>query len=108
MIKYEKDKVNEVIVTLQERVTISNPFFLMQLISKETKEEVFEFVTDTSSYPNHYNKFSINLTLDIGDYIYNFYQKDTDANTDIENARLLETGKLKVYEERAENTYYEA
>ena len=106
MIKYKKDEVNEVIVTLQERVTISNPFFLMQLIQKDGNAETKTFVTDISNYPNSYNKFSINLTLDVGDYIYNFYQKDTNANTDTDGERLLETGKLKVYDTEQEIKYY--
>lgn len=107
MINYNKDEINEVVVTLRERVTIDNPFFLLVLTNKSSEEVTKTFVTDLSTEPNRYQKFSVNLTLDTNDYVYDFYQKSSDANMDIEGARLLETGRLRVIEEEVAITYYE-
>lgn len=106
MINFKKGELNKVIVTLTERVTISNPFFLFSVTSKATKEEVKTFVTDVSSYPARYNEFSVDLDLEKGDYIYNFYQKDTDANTETDGARNLETGLLRVDGTQTTTKYY--
>ena len=108
MINYEQGEVNTVIVTLTERVTISDPFFLLEVISKATGDVVKTFVTDTSAYEGRYNEFSVNINLEVGDYIYIFYQKETDENTNTEGERVLETGLLRVYGTEEEIKYYEA
>lgn len=106
MIKYLEGASNKVIVTLTERVTISNPFFLLILLSKATQEETSFWLTDTSAYPSRYNEFIMNDTLVVGDYLYNFYQKPNMDNTDLDDAVFLEDGKFKVYTIEAENKTY--
>lgn len=98
MIKYLQGSTNEVIVTLTERVTISNPFFLLVLLNKSTDVETKIWCTDVSAYPSRYNQFNLSNSLSINDYIYNFYQKPNQDNTDLDDAVFLETGVWKVYE----------
>ncbi len=106
MIVYNYGETNQVDVTLTERVTISDPFFLLWLFNKTTDEVVKSFVTDTSLYTDRYNRFLVSLDLDEGEYLYRFYQKSTDANTDIDGERILEIGELKVVKNEAETIYY--
>ena len=106
MIVYNYGETNQVDVTLTERVTISSPFFLLWLENKTTQVITKEFVTDISSYPNRYNRFSISLDLEEGEYLYRFYQKSTNANTDTDGERILEIGELKVVKDEETRIYY--
>ena len=106
MIVYNYGETNRVDVTLTERVTISNPFFLLWLEHKSTEEIIKSFVTDISSYPNRYNRFSVSLDLEEGEYLYRFYQKSTNANTDTDGERILEYGQLRVIKDEAQTIYY--
>lgn len=106
MIVYNYGATNQVDVTLTERVTISSPFFLLWVEHKASKVVTKSFVTDISSYPNRYNRFSVSLNLAEGDYLYRFYQKDTDANTDTDGERILEIGELKVVKDEETRIYY--
>lgn len=107
MIRYSKGEINEVVVTLNERVTIDNPFFLLVLTNKSTEVVTKTFVTDFSLFPNRYNLFRLNLPLATNDFLYEFFQKSSADDTNIEGARLLESGLLKVNEQEAEIKYYE-
>lgn len=106
MIKYQKDTTNTVIVTLTERVTISNPFFLLKLIFKDNDSVSDIWLTDISDYPLRYNEFKMSTSLDLGQYIYNFYQKPNMDNTNLDDAVFLETGELTVWTIEAENKTY--
>ena len=74
MIEYIKGETNEVVVTLQERVTIDNPFFLLYLTNKSTDViDAKVFLTDLSTEANRFNLFSVNLSLSTNDYVYDFF-----------------------------------
>ena len=107
MIRYSKDDINEVVVTLMERVTIDNPFFLLVLTNKSSEEVTKTFVTDFSEFPDRYNLFRLNLSLATNDFLYEFYQKSSADDMDLEGARLLESGLLRVNEQETSITYYE-
>jgi len=106
LIVYNYGDTNQVDVTLTERVTISDPFFLLWLEHKATKTVTKSFVVDISVYQNRYNRFNIELDLEEGEYLYRFYQKATNANEDTDGERVLEIGELRVIKNEAETTYY--
>jgi len=73
MIYINKNSANTTVLTLTEKVSINNPYFLFTLTSKEGNEEVSFISQDISSATTRYNKFiltesgstSVNLTQGI-------------------------------------------
>jgi hypothetical protein len=76
------------------------------LENKSTGEVVKSFVTDISNYPNRYNRFNVSLALIEGQYLYKFYQKASNSNTDTDGERVLEYGLLKVIKDEETTIYY--
>lgn len=101
MLIVEKNSTNTIVATLSEKVTISNPYYLLVCYGKSNQAIVKCLLTDSSSYTYRYNKFVFSEGIDItfpnkGDYTYKFYQKDA-QNTNIPaESNLLETGILRV------------
>lgn len=110
MIKLEQNTVNNVIVTLRELTTISNPFYLFEFISDDTNESKIFTATDISTNINRFNEFNIELTTGIEDllngviklplkgfYKYNIYSQVSSTNLDLENiTELVESGKVYI------------
>jgi len=60
MINIDKNSTNKVILTLTEKSTLLNPFYLFSFTSTTDFNNVVNFVgTDTSSYKTRYNEFDI-------------------------------------------------
>jgi hypothetical protein len=88
-------------LTLTEKTTISNPYYLFSLKHRLTAVEYNFLLTDTSSYKERYNKFEITegatVTLDAGEYLYRIYAQTSSVNTNPELANeLVEEGIVKV------------
>lgn len=109
MIKITQTSVNEIIVTLTEKVTLSSPYFLFQFENQQTKQLYYCISADTSSYTDRYNDFSIeektNPTLTNGEirlanegfYNYTIYEQESSTNLDPDNATgIVEKGICKV------------
>lgn len=108
MIVIQKGQINNICLTLTEKVTLSNPYFLFEVYSIETKSSTFFICTDTSNYKYRYNKFSITekdnptltnseVSLEAGDYQYKIYEQNSSTNlTRPSTDYLVEEGKLKV------------
>lgn len=102
-----EDGANEVILTLTEKVTISNPIFLFALNSIQTNDTIYFIANDTSQYKERYNKFTwtITTTPDLMDgefflpieglYTYTAYQLSEAQLTPPENAIILEIGNCQ-------------
>lgn len=98
---------NEVILTLTEKVTISNPLFLFALNSIQTNDTIYFMANDTSQYKERYNKFTWTITntpdyydgeftLPVeGLYTYTAYQLSTPSLTPPQNAIILEVGNCQ-------------
>jgi hypothetical protein len=102
VIVIEQGEVNTFALTLTEKVTISDPFYLMVLEGKSGQETIKWLMTDVSAYPERYNKFvfeeGVTATIPFkGDYVYKVYQKAV-ANTTIptDPDDLLEQGILRL------------
>lgn len=104
-----RNTVNEIICTLTEKQTLTNPYFLFVFKHDEAKIQTACIAPDSSSYPDRYNKFLIeensspdNLTAEItlanpSEYTYNIYEQASSTNLDPALAdNLLETGKARV------------
>lgn len=93
------------VVTLTERVSIQNPYYLFVFEHVTTKQE-FKFVLDSgddlSAYPERFNQFQIDVTALMpdapeGDYRYSIYEQASSTNTDVASTgALLEVGQMKM------------
>lgn len=88
-------------LTLTEKVTISNPYFLFVFTNRTTSVETAIILTDVSTHIKRYNQFDVTegttFTLDAGEYEYQVYAQTSSTNTDPSLANeLVESGVLKV------------
>ena len=88
-------------LTLTEKVTISNPYFLFVFTNRTTSVETSIILTDISTHIERYNQFDVTegttFTLDAGEYQYQVYAQTSSINTDPSLANeLVESGVLKV------------
>lgn len=118
MIVIRKGQSNTVTVTLKEKTTLANPYYLFQFESKVTKQKVYAVPTDLSQYPNRYNQFQITESntptglsqvtlLPEGEWVYTVYEQTSSTNTNPANATgVVETGLCKVIGTTQSNTVY--
>jgi hypothetical protein len=101
MLQINKAESKNWYLTLTEKTTISNPYYLFSLKHRLTAVEYNFILTDTSSYKERYNEFAITegatVTLDAGEYLYRIYAQTSSVNTNPELANeLVEEGLVKV------------
>jgi len=101
MLQIDKAETKNWILTLTEKVTISPAYFLFSFTHRLTNTTTNKILTDSSSYTERYNKFSVTegttFTLDAGEYLYKVYAQTSPSNTDPALANeLVEQGLLKV------------
>jgi len=101
MLQIDKAETKDWILTLTEKVTISPAYFLFSFTHRLTNTITNKILTDSSSYTERYNKFSVTegttFTLDAGEYLYKVYAQTSPSNTDPALANeLVEQGLLKV------------
>ena len=102
-----QDGANNVILTLTEKATIANPYYLFALSSIQTNQTIYFMATDISSHTERYNKFvwtiKSNPNLNNGEfdlpieglYTYTAYQLSTPALTPPSDAVVLEVGNVQ-------------
>lgn len=101
---------NTVVFTLTERVTLSNPYFLMKCTSRSSRgTKLFILPSNQSSYTDRYDKFTITESANeiltsgtvelkpTGDWDYQIFEQTSSSNLNIVNCTtLLEEGILRV------------
>lgn len=97
-------------LTLTEKVTISNPYFLFSVTHRQTMK-VYNFIlTDVSTFKDRYNKFSIDesdYNFYEGEYMYEVYAQTSSTNLNPSLANeLVEEGILKVQLVVSPETFY--
>jgi hypothetical protein len=110
MIDLQQNQTNNVIVTLRELTSISNPYYLFEFTSQDTNESKIFTGVELSQNVNRYNKFNIELTSGAEDllnsvinlpikgfYTYHIYSMVDPTNLDLANiTELVEMGKVYV------------
>jgi len=109
MITINKGQTNEVSVTLNEKITITNPSFVFVFTNDTTGTTKTFTATDTSLTPVRFNRFSIieNVTEDVyngtisltnqGFWSYSIYETPYASPIDLTDLGAeLESGKVKV------------
>lgn len=100
MLVIEKAESKNWYLTLSEKVTISNPYFLFNFTHLLTDQVVNVILTDISTQKERYNKFAVvegtTFTLLDGEYQYKVYAQTSAVNTNPALANeLVEQGILK-------------
>jgi len=110
MILINKGEINNIFVTLQEKVTLSNPTFLFEFVNDITRRRITFIAKDISQYTYRYNEFVIVETsgqnylssgiITLSEsmfYSYRIFEQTSTTNLDVNlTGALLECGKLKV------------
>jgi len=107
MLRINKNSTNTIILTLNETTTLVNPNYFIELYSiQNSVTKRFFLINDLSAQKIRYNEFiftenavedldNMVINLIVGDYTYKVYE--TLGNIiELENANLIEVGKLKV------------
>jgi len=99
MVLITRGATNTIDLTLTEMVTIANPYYLFVFENKQTGEVSKCLLTDSSTYPERYNRFTLteptDVTLIAGDYTLNVYEVATNTTT-IPTDGWLETNIVRV------------
>lgn len=119
MIKITKGSANTVVLTLTEKATLTNPDYLFVFKSDQTEAEFIFIASDTSVYPERYNKFTVTEKANPDPlqgevslpntkfYSYTIYEQNSSTNLDPANATgVVETGKMEVFDTpNSDSTY---
>lgn len=94
-IRLSKNAANVITVTLKERQTLDNPYWLFVFYHETDLETPYAVIlTDSSLYTSRYNQFTLTLPTDLnltleGQYHYYIYEQNSAVNTDPDNATTL-------------------
>jgi hypothetical protein len=115
MLQLTKGQTQNIILTLTEKQTLTNPNYLFVFENRSTNTDI-KFVklnnTDISPYKDRYNEFSIvvnsyfNTALN-GQYTYTIYEQTSTTNTDPTGLNLLESGIMELSGTTISFTEYE-
>ena len=106
MINIERNSANEIALTLTEKGTAA--YYLFKFQSDNTEAVEYCVATDSSSYPERFNKFTItetstpdNLNAEVelpteGQWRYFVYANSSSSNLDPTGLTELESGIVKV------------
>lgn len=102
MLYITRGDTTRVAVTLQEKQTLTSPYWLWRFVSDGTNEEVAAIIAEVSNnYKQRSNLFDITegttVTLPEGIYTYYIYEQSNNTNTDYRLATTCcEIGQIKV------------
>ena len=112
MLQINKGESKQWVLTLTEKTTIANPYYLFSFTNRVTNSITNVILTDVSSYKERYNAFNVEegdtFTLDACEHQYIVYAQSSSTNTNPSLAtEIVESGILKVNEIFAGVTEYE-
>lgn len=114
MLVFVKGEAKQTLVTLNEKKTLSSPYYLFvfsHLTVGEVVKVVVNSTSDLSAYPDRYNLFNIDtVTLfaskSPGQWYYEVYEQ-ADQTTTTAGKNLVECGKMLLKETRLIKQGYE-
>ncbi len=107
MIVINKNTTNNFVATLYELSQLTDPNYLFEFESDQTKTKYYTIITDVSTNKPRYNEFNFvegsddptNGSLDLGSpgfYNYKVYEQASSSNLDPTGLNEVEQGKLKL------------
>ena len=119
MVVIIKGQSNIVTVTLKEKTTISNAYYLWEWISKASGEKKYCIQpTDLSAYQDRFNQFTITETASpnpiagqvtlptTGEWTYNVYEQASSTNLSPTGKTIVESGLVQVIGTATTDTQY--
>ena len=113
MIQVKRGQANELILTVTEKTTIENAFYLFELIEDQTGESSFLILTKNSSATCRYDSFTLTEPTDFdfkrdGFWSYIVRQQTSDSNLDPLLAEgIVEEGRINVYSDSTSGIEYD-
>lgn len=108
MLRLTKEQTaDDVVLTLNERVTLTAPHFLFVARHTTTKETVrFVLPVDQSLFQSRYNEFTLNTSVlfasaSLGQWLYNVYEQASSSNIDETGLNEVENGRLDLVSDEA-------
>ena len=93
----------DLIVTLNEKRTLDNGYYLFVFENVTTRDivtKIFSFSEDESDYPERFNSFPLSSTVfqdeNTGDWRYKVYEQSSSTNTDPTGLTEVERGIMKL------------
>ena len=116
MIVINKNTTNNFVATLYELSQLSNPNYLFEFESDQTKTKYYTIITDISTNKPRYNEFNfvegiddpINGSLNLGSpgfYKYKVYEQSSSSNLDPTKSNEVEQGKMKLIDSTYQPTF---
>lgn len=104
MLLFTFGNTETVVLTLDEKKTLTSGYYLFIFDNVTTKSQVtkiFSFAEDESPYPVRYNQFTINVdTLfsghNTGHWTYSIYEQSSYSNTDPSGLNEVENGIMQL------------
>lgn len=92
----------EIVVTLNEKRTISSGYYLFvftHFTTRDVVNKIFNFTEDDSSYQNRYNQFDFPTQAlfgnkDVGQWVYKVYEQASSSNTNVTGLTMVEQGVM--------------
>jgi hypothetical protein len=117
MVILEKAQTQNIVLTLTEKTTLTNPYYLFEAFNKERNDYTFCILgADLSEWPLRYNMFEVTetdtptlageISLTKGDYVYRVYEQMSNSNIDTTGLTCVEEGSMQVKQD-VTNTEYE-
>lgn len=103
-----KGQANHLVFTLTEKVTLTAPYYLFEIINQQDLIPIYFLATDISPYPSRFNEFVITegasapltgniVCTNVGQYNYRIFEQTSGTNLSPASATsILETGIIKV------------
>jgi hypothetical protein len=112
---------DQIVVTLTEKATLTDPYYLF-VFEHFTTKEIVRFVAgpDQSLYPARFNAFAINTAslfanASVGQWSYKVYEQASAVNTDEAGLNEVENGRMRLdksgnfsYQQYEPSTNYKA
>lgn len=110
MLLITKGETTNWYLTLTEKVTISNPYFLFYVTHRQTNKTYAFILDDISTFPERYNLFPIDendYNFFEGEYMYKVYAQISSSNLNPAlSDELVEEGLLLVLLEETPEVFY--
>lgn len=105
MIYINKNSSNRVTLTLNEKRTLANPYYIFVFINTQSKVETVFYMENLSVNKDRYDLFTLvegtTVTLNEGEYTYTVYESETISLISSNWTGVVEIGRVIVKDDTA-------
>jgi len=108
MINLVTGEENEITVTVTEKTTIENPYYLFYFRHQQSQVDAAVILENISTHTGRYDTFMYTPELETGTYYYTIYAQESAVNVDPDEAdEIVEVGIARVTDTTTEDTQFE-